>query len=158
MAEALFRRRLEQEGLTDWEVESAGTWTAGGAMASAHASQVMAERGLDLDAHRSRQIDGAMMETADLLLVMTQGHAEALRLEFPNLADKIFLLSEMKDGRRFDIADPYGRSLTHYQACVETIERLVDEGFERIRSLGEHNAQEAKNESVNDQGQTSTSP
>ncbi len=93
--------------------------------------------------HRSRQIDRATIEAADLLLVMTQGHAEALRLEFPDMADKVFLLSEMEGGRRYDIADPYGRSLNYYQACAQTIESLIDEGFERIRSLGEQKAREA---------------
>ena len=134
-AEALLRHRLEQEGLKDWEVESAGTWTMGGRAASRYAVQLMATRGLDLTAHRSRAVNRHIIEQADLVLTMTQGHAEALRLEFPDQAAKIYLLSEMGNGRRYDIDDPYGGSLVEYQDCVKEIADLVDAGFDRIRSL-----------------------
>jgi protein-tyrosine-phosphatase len=140
MAEAVLRRRMEQEGLTDWHVESAGTWTVGGSPSSSDAIQVMAEQGLDLAAHRSRAVDRQMMARADLVLVMTQSHAEVLNLEFADQSEKVFLLSEMKDGRRYDIDDPYGRSRAEYLACANTIIDLIDEGWERIRSLAQQNA------------------
>jgi protein-tyrosine-phosphatase len=135
MAEALLKQRLEREGLTGWEVESAGTWTVDGAPASRYAIQVMAERGVDIATHRSRQLHRVLLEQADVVLVMTQGHAEALRLEFPDQADKVFLLSEMKEGQRYDIEDPYGRPLEVYQTCVEEIAALIDEGFDSIRAI-----------------------
>jgi protein-tyrosine-phosphatase len=74
------------------------------------------------------------------VLAMTHSHAEALRLEFSDQTEKIYLLSEMKDGRRYDIDDPYGGSLGEYQACVNELEDLVDVGFDRIRSLVVRNA------------------
>jgi protein-tyrosine-phosphatase len=140
-AEALLRHRLEQEGLDDWEVESAGTWTMGGRPASRYTVQLMAARGLDLTAHRSRAINRHIVEQADLVLTMTQGHAEALRLEFPDQAAKIYLLSEVGDGRCYDVDDPYGGSLAEYQDCVKEIADLVDAGFDRIRSLAGKGAQ-----------------
>jgi protein-tyrosine-phosphatase len=133
-AEALLRQRLEREGLTGWEVESAGTWTVDGRPASHYAIQVMAERGLDLTPHRSRGVSRAMIEQADLVLVMTRNHVEALRLEFPQHAARIRLLSEMKDGRRYDIKDPYGGSLAEYQDCVNELTDLIDAGWDRIKS------------------------
>jgi protein-tyrosine-phosphatase len=135
MAEVLLEQRLEREGLTGWEVESAGTWTVDGAPASRYAIQVMAERGVDIATHRSRQLHRVLLEQADVVLVMTQGHAEALRLEFPDQADKVFLLSEMKEGQRYDIEDPYGKPLEVYQTCVEEIAALIDEGFDSIRAI-----------------------
>jgi protein-tyrosine-phosphatase len=95
----------------------------------------MAERGVDIATHRSRQLHRVLLEQADVVLVMTQGHAEALRLEFPDQADKVFLLSEMKEGQRYDIEDPYGRPLDVYQTCVEEIAALIDEGFDSIRAI-----------------------
>jgi protein-tyrosine phosphatase len=136
-AEVLLRRRLEREGLEDWEVGSAGTWTAAGRPISAHMADLLAQRGLDASSHRSQEIDRRMMEEADLILVMTQSHAEALRLEFPDQAHKVFLLSEMVEGERYDIHDPYGGSLLNYRICLEELEHLIKEGFERIRALAE---------------------
>lgn len=144
MAEALLKRRLEREGLSDWEVASAGTWTAGGVAASRHAIGVAAELGLDLASHRSREVDERMLDRADVVLVMTQNHAEALRLEFPTRAEKVYLLSEMKDGRRRDVEDPYGGPQEGYRACIHTLVDLVDGGFERLRNLVEKNAPSAE--------------
>jgi protein-tyrosine-phosphatase len=78
-----------------------------------------------------------MVKRADLVLAMTQNHAEALRLEFPDQADKIYLLSQMKDSRHYDVDDPYGGTLMEYQACVNELTDLIDVGFDRIRSLAE---------------------
>lgn len=140
MAEAILRQRLEQEGLTDWRVESAGTWAVDGRPASQRAMQVMAERGLDLGGHRSQVVDQRLMQLADLVLAMTQHHAEALRLEFPDQSEKVFLLSEMKDGRRYDVDDPYGETLSEYRACAHEIAGLINEGWDRIKSQAEQHA------------------
>jgi protein-tyrosine-phosphatase len=139
-AEALLRQRLEREGLTDWDVESAGTWTVDGRPASRYAVQAMIERGLDITSHRSQAVGHRLVEGADLVLVMTHNHAEALRLEFPDHAAKIHLLSEMKDGCRYDIDDPYGGSLAEYRDCVKELSDLIDTGFDRLRSLVEKGA------------------
>lgn len=134
-AAALLRQRLEQEGLTDWYVESAGTWTVDGRPASRHVVQLMLERGLDITAHRSRAVNQRIIAPADLVLVMTHSHAEALRLEFPGQADRVYLLSEMQDERRYDIDDPYGGSMAEYRANVSQLADLIETGFDRIRSL-----------------------
>ena len=91
MAEALLRRRLEDQGYEDWIVESVGTWTDGGRPASLFAIQLMAANGFDLSSHQSQPINRERMEEADLVLVMTQHHAEALRMEFPEHAAEVFL-------------------------------------------------------------------
>jgi protein-tyrosine phosphatase len=140
MAEVLLRRRLEQQGLTGWQVESAGTWAMDGRPASRHAVQVMAERGIDLTPHRSRAVNRRLIADTDLVLTMTRDHAEALRVEFPDQAVKIHLLSEMKDGRRYDVDDPYGGPLAEYQACASELANLVEVGLERIKSLAQARA------------------
>jgi protein-tyrosine phosphatase len=136
-AEALLKDRLKRDGLTGWDVESAGTWTVDGRSASRYVVQLLASRGLDLTQHQSRTVNRRLIERADLVLAMTQNHAEALRLEFPDQADKIYLLSQMKDSRHYDIDDPYGGTLMEYQACVNELTDLIEVGFDRIRSLAE---------------------
>ena len=133
MIEAMLRHRLEPEG--DWQIESAGTMGLDDYPASRHAIQVMDERGLDIAPHRARAVDHDIIAGADLVLAMTRNHVESLRHEFPAQASKLYLVSEMKDGRRYDIADPYGGSLDEYRVCADELEKLVDAGLEQIKTL-----------------------
>ena len=59
--------------------------------------------------------------------------------EFPEAVSKIHLVSEMI-GKRYDIADPYGSSLAHYEYCAEDLSSIVDAGYERILSLADGNS------------------
>jgi protein-tyrosine-phosphatase len=104
----------------------------------------MGEQELNLFAHSSQRVEGRLMEWADLVLVMTENHAEILRLEFPEHVSKVFLLSEMKDGRRYDVSDPYGRSLAEYESCANLIKKLINDGWDRIRFLAERSAEGRK--------------
>jgi protein-tyrosine phosphatase len=132
MAEVLFRRKLSREGLADgWVVESAATWGAGGQRATQLARDVAAENGLNLDSHRSQRVDNLEMDSFDLILAMQAGHQEALRAEFPDLADRVQLLSAMA-GPAYGVKDPAGGNLETYQQTWQEIERLIEEGFEEI--------------------------
>ncbi len=77
------------------------------------------------------------MDQADLVLVMTQNHAEALSATFPDHADKVHLLSRMV-GKTYDISDPYGGSRLEYAHVARELEGLIDEGYERIVALAEN--------------------
>lgn len=137
MAEALLRRRFEQdEERGDWRVISAGTWASEGRPASGPAIEELETRGLDIGSHRSRSVDESLMEQADLVLVMTQNHAEALTVTFPEHAAKVHQLSEMI-GETYDISDPYGRPRSEYASVARELEALIDRGYERIVSLAE---------------------
>jgi protein-tyrosine-phosphatase len=65
---------------------------------------------------------------------MERGQAEAIRVEFPQHAHKVHLLSQMI-GRHYDIRDPYGAPLPEYGRCANEIERLIEEGYPRIMQL-----------------------
>jgi len=132
MAAALLRARLdEDEKRRDWRVVSAGTWASQGQPASPYAVAEMDERGIDIHAHRSRSVDAELMEEADLVLVMTRSHAEALTVAFPDQAHKVHLLSEM-EGQTYDISDPYGGTRLEYAYIAQELEQLIDGGYERI--------------------------
>jgi protein-tyrosine-phosphatase len=141
VAEAVLRDRLRQAGLSDWIVSSAGTWAERARSAAAFSTQILAEQGLDLTGHRSRVVTAEIMEAVDLLLCMESGHAEALRAEFPALAGKVYLLSQMI-GRRFSISDPYGGSLEDYRRMVQDVTAVIEQGLPRIIELGQGNAVE----------------
>lgn len=135
MAEGLLRHKLVQQGLADeFEAASAGVWTHDGCPATEYAVAAMAERGIDISAHRSRNLTEQIVADAALILTMTRGHAEAIRAEFPACASKVYLLSEMS-GSRSEVDDPVGRSFQVYQATVRELERLIDAGWNRLIEL-----------------------
>jgi len=135
MAEVLLRARLTRsESERDWQVDSAGVWATDGRPASAHAVQEIAQRGHDLNDHRSRTITRELMAEANLVLAMTQNHVEALKAAFPKHAHKVHLFSEMA-GQRYDIRDPYGGNQLEYTCIAKELEQLIEEGYERIVRL-----------------------
>jgi protein-tyrosine-phosphatase len=137
MAMALLQAKLARdEAHHDWKVESAGTWATEGRPASTHAIAEMADREADLSNHQARPVTGEIVADANLVLVMTKNHAEALKTAFPDQAYKVYLLSEMI-GREYDIQDPYGGSRTEYACTAKELEDLIDSGYERIVALVE---------------------
>jgi protein-tyrosine phosphatase len=137
MAEALLKARVAKLGqAADWQISSAGTWTEDGLLPLPLARQTMTKRGLDIDAHRSRAVDAALLEANSVILVMTNSHREGLSVEFPAMASKIMLLSRLV-GPSFEIDDPAAGSLAEYDACANDLAQILDHGFDNLSQLAE---------------------
>jgi protein-tyrosine-phosphatase len=137
MAEAIFRDIVNKRGLAgEWEIGSAGTWAEADKPAMPLAQSVMLKRGLTVDSHRSRLITKPLIDSAGLVLVMTEGHREGLTVEFPDIANKVMLISRMT-GPAYDIEDPVGRSETYYQTCANELTEIIEQGFDTISRLAE---------------------
>lgn len=135
MAMVLLEKMLHAEpGEHDWQVESAGTWGRDGSRASEHGQTIMSRWEMDLSEHRSRVVTSQILEAADLILVMENGHKEALRVEFPQVASRVFLLSEMA-GIAYDVADPYGGPFEEYLETAGELRGLLETGLPRIKQL-----------------------
>ena len=121
MAEYLLRAALPRNG--GWRVESAGTMAAPGEPASAFAREALAEIGIDLRPHRSRQADSALLRQADIVVPMTRAHRRALAALDPSVPARSFLLrSFLPDPPRDpDLPDPMGGTLQTYRACRDAI-------------------------------------
>jgi protein-tyrosine-phosphatase len=133
MAAALFRARVTKslpDG-KDWLVDSAGTWATDGQRVSENSVKAMAARGIDISSHRSKTVSGALLDLFDLILVMEPGHQEALRVEFPEAVQRIFLLSEMS-GPSLPIDDPYGLQLQQYEKTATEIDSYLEAGWSAI--------------------------
>lgn len=138
LAAAILSRELERRGL-DAEVSSAGL-LPGGEPVPAPGLRVAREHGLDLTAHRSTQLDPALIDTADLVLGMAREHARAIAADRPDLLDRTFTLVgfrhwlERTSGVQTaaalvgtgpdDVTDPLGRSLRVWRQVAD---RLDDE-------------------------------
>jgi protein-tyrosine phosphatase len=135
MAEALFKQEVARRGEAEqWQIQSAGTWTEQGAPATQFSQVVMARRQIDLAQHRSQPVDGDLLRAADIILVMTHHHRESLQAEFPEIAARIYLLSQLID-RSFDIEDPYGSGLDDYEVCADDIQKILASGWARLVEL-----------------------
>ena len=82
----------------------------------------------------SRRLTGEMLAGHRLALVMEPGHREALRVEFPEMRDRVYLLSETA-GRETPVSDPEDDRPESFAACLEMIETLLDQGEKRIVEL-----------------------
>lgn len=139
VAAALLADRLTQRGLNDWQVLSAGTWSMGSREASRYSIEVMKRAGIDITDHRSRMVEEAQIEDADLVLTMEDGHSEVLRAEFPRQAHKIFMISEMIN-QTYNIPDPYGGPLVEYERMYVNLSKVIDQGLNRIIYHAQMNA------------------
>nr|MBC7245082.1 low molecular weight protein arginine phosphatase [Chloroflexota bacterium] len=132
MAAGFFYDKLVQERMDGCvRVRSAGIWALEGQPASAYALQVMGEHGLDISAHRGRNLTQADVDEADIILVMTKRHAEIINRDFANSVGKVRLLSEMA-GEPYDIQDPYGGSLLEYRRTAAELADLIELGYGKI--------------------------
>src|SRR5438270_4361791 len=93
MAEAFLRHRLEARRV-DVHVGSAGLRFTG-EPASANGVDVLAERGLDMSAHRSRIVDRELLEGTDLVLAMSREHLREAVLALPDIWPRAFTLKEL---------------------------------------------------------------
>ena len=118
----------------EWRIESAGAWAQEGAPAAPLARRALGEWGLDLPDHRSRSVSRELLQAFPLILAMERGQAEALRAEFPDLAPRVYRLSEMA-GRRMDLPDPPDGRLVEVLDLARRIRELLVQGLERVLSL-----------------------
>jgi protein-tyrosine-phosphatase len=134
--------------MAGWTVGSVGTRAMTGQQAFAFSVQAMAERGIDISSHRSRAVNEMLLQEADLVLCMEWRHVEALRVEFPDHAAKIYTLGQMS-GEKGSVADPYGSTLENYRKMVAEVAALLDAGYDQIVTLAEENATKRQTEITN---------
>jgi protein-tyrosine phosphatase len=93
MAEALLRDLIATHGLPARAL-SAGLYPSG-SPATPDAVRVMADRGLDLERHRSRQIDPEILGQADLIVAMTREHVREVAVADVDFLRKTYTLKEL---------------------------------------------------------------
>jgi protein-tyrosine phosphatase len=133
MAEVIFRQMLTEEGLEDWKVASAGVWAQPDISATPTAVVAMDERGLNLSAHLSKSVTDDLIKVYDLVLVMERRHQDALRNQFPEYADRVFLLGEMA-GLSKEVDDPVGEPLERYMETAKDIHYYLMEALPTMRA------------------------
>jgi protein-tyrosine phosphatase len=136
------RSLLIKDPLTaGWQVSSAGTWAKNGLPPIPQALRFAASRRLDIGDVRSRDVNREILTAATLVIVMTESQREALKIEFPDVSEKVFLLSKVCADQVFDIPDPFEKDDQTGDAIGDEIMGLVSNGYSRICDMaGQLNA------------------
>ena len=135
-AAALFRHRLEQESDgRDWSVGSAGTWADSNKVVIPPMKRIASHLHLDLSAHKSRRISRELLDSYNLVLVMESNQREALLVEFPEIRNRLFLLSEVAVGQAYNIPDPHAQPGDTLQDVAAELQDLIDKGYKNVYDL-----------------------
>lgn len=110
-------------------VHSAGLGALVGHAAAPFAIEVMAEHGVDINAHRARQLDADLVKQHELILVMEQWQKKEIEHLFPFARGRVHLLGKWGVG---DIADPYKKSREAFVDAYAKIERSCNEWCEKV--------------------------
>jgi len=131
MAEAILNA-LAEDRSAPFRAESTGTAALVGRSMTPNAVAALEEVGIYPEAHRARQVNGALLEESDLVLAMSPRHVEELHRLFGNPPRTIYTLPEYANGisDAEGISDPYGHTMAAYRSSVrqlyEHVERVVD--------------------------------
>jgi protein-tyrosine phosphatase len=96
--------------------------------------------GINLENHKPKRIDRNMFEGPSMVIAMETWHFQALKKRFPDRKDKIFLLPLFENNEhrkmggfyRYNIEDPYGKSIDEFKKCFRRIERCLEGLFDEI--------------------------
>ncbi|MBN2406546.1 MAG: low molecular weight protein arginine phosphatase [Elusimicrobia bacterium] len=134
MAHKLMENLIKGTELEYLEVDSAGTAAMPYYAIVGDLRTVMDENGINYTGHIPQMIDRDILESSDLILVMTKGHKSDIEYRFPAYGGKVYLLSEYAEGRRKDIPDPIGMGVESYRETFKMIRFYVEELIERLKN------------------------
>lgn len=117
VAEALARKNMP--GLT---VHSAGFFPEGGRRSPENVRLAADWVGVDVRSHRSSRVNWAMVEAADIVVLMDLQNLDFFRREFPDQVQKALMLGLLAEPPALVIEDPYMKSASVTRAAVAQIE------------------------------------
>jgi protein-tyrosine-phosphatase len=121
-AAGLLRARA---GGPDLQIRSAGLDAATDHLADPTAVHCARRFDVDLSAHRTRRVDRAAVEEADLLLAMEIDHVIELCRRFPQHRHKVYLFGCLTDREAHDVADPVYAPQEVFDATFDRIDRGI---------------------------------
>lgn len=114
----------------DFNVMSAGLGALVDHPAHELSMKIALEHGVDMSAHRARQINLDILKWADLVLVMEKGHQRELVSKYPWLEGKVCRYGE---AQQVDVPDPYRRPENAFVLAWNFISKLTPYWVEKIK-------------------------
>ena len=136
MAEAMLKKKLQENKKENIEVYSCGTNAENGDRSTYNAIYVMKKYNIDLTKHIAVNIINSDIENMDLILCATMSHKRTVLNWYPELEGKVFTIKEYvgldNNGRDMDISDPWGYDVNTYEKCASEIENCLEKLIEKI--------------------------
>jgi len=126
MAEAYLQKRAKEE-LLGLEVRSAGTMGFKGMKPADNTIKMLKEEKIDPAGYESTKLDEAVLDWADLILVMEPMHKEKIISYSPEAEKKVAYLRKFDDNSEdLMIPDPIGRTRAFYRVSFDIIKRSIE--------------------------------
>ncbi len=120
-AQFILRSRCKEDAVV---VESAGLGALAGNPIDPLAESILVEHGLSGKTHVARQITPALVDAADIVLVMETPQLGAIHALAPHAHDKTFLLGKWHG--EIDIPDPYRQRRAVFKDVYWMIDKAVN--------------------------------
>ena len=121
MAEGLFREVAREAG-RDLMVHSAGIGALVDHAADPIAVQLMQEAGIDIGAHRARQISPEIIAESELILVMESWQQQEVERLYPFAKGRVFTIGKWSD---ITVDDPYKKPREAFEEALVGIRQGV---------------------------------
>lgn len=128
MAEALLTNQLKNK-YPEILVSSAGLAAMKGHPAAPVAQELMQFRGLDISAHRARQVSQQILFAADLILTMSSRQQKEIESTLPATCGKVHRLGKWEC---YDIPDPYQRPKSAFENALILIDKGIDSWCQKL--------------------------
>jgi protein-tyrosine phosphatase len=111
-------------------VWSAGIGALVGRGAHSNSKTVSSAHDVDLQSHVAQQLNALMVDKADVILVMDDGHLGYMRAKYPQASGKTFLLGRWSDNAQ--VPDPIGKELPEFEKTWEIVQPLCKDWIKRL--------------------------
>lgn len=119
MAAGLLQHAVQFRGRGP-KVESAGLAALVGKPADPIAIELLAQRGINISAHRAMQATEEMLRQHALILVMDLAQQNYVETAWPAFHGRVFRWGHWQD---FDVPDPYCRDESAFRESLDAIDR-----------------------------------
>lgn len=126
IAEGLFRHYAEEQGL-DMRVASAGLGALVNHPADAFSVELMNEIGIDISAHRARQITPEIVAESELIITMETWQQRKVEEQFPFARGRVFAIGKWS---QLEIADPYKKPREAFEEAFSGIQKAYADWLE----------------------------
>lgn len=128
MAEFLFRQRFEESGVAI-SVSSAGLGALLDHGADEKAAEVMLAAGIDISAHRARQLSDELVKGNELILVMESWQKKEIEHIYPYARGRVHLFGKWSN---MEVEDPYKKSKEVFDEVFVKIDHLCHQWCEKL--------------------------
>jgi protein-tyrosine-phosphatase len=135
----LAARLLAEAGHDGIRCSSAGLRPSQAARSTPEACVAASHYGLSLEQHAPQPVTRDLLASHDVVCVMEWRQLVQLQAAYPAFRHRMFLLSLLDTDaggayERYNIADPFGGTLSSYEACYSRIDRALRRMLARLPS------------------------